>query len=358
LPHLASNLKELFSILEKRADAEIFFAPIGRMFSRVVLWDFRRSKESSRYLAPAREVIAVPEDWILLPMVQKYFPHHLHKGILYFYCSVPQVIPLHLSFAVRYHHTVIGKVDFVDRSMISEYHPYVRQSNTNLIITTKHQSMNVCICSLQTDADIAKLVLNFFPDGECPLYFLQEVVLFAGSSANTIGMEKWKDLRPQAILRLGASSTLDFKIVMNSAHCGRFNPWCEKCREEIFGDDALSRPCGCYHQDIVMANSQVHVTGKRGGGFKKPLAPASVDQLKHCSKAEDEEIYLVHDYLRHSEKDPLDIDPLTDLPSVWDIDRGPNRPPSDSTGAASTLGFPDPDEYESSGLDDEENQYV
>jgi hypothetical protein len=318
LPHLASNLSELFDILAKKSDAEVYFAPIGRMFSRVVLWDFRRGKESSRYLAPAREVIAVPQDWVLLPMVKKYFPFFEHEKIIYFYCSVPQILPLHVAFVIRYAHTVIGKIEFVDRGMISEYHPYVRQSNTNLIIASKHMSMNVCICSLQTDSDIAKLILNFFPDGECPLYFVQEIVLFASSNGNTVGMEKWKDLRPQAILKLGLDSKLEFKTLSQVSHCSRFNPWCAKCRDEVLGITVTLKPCRCYHQDLVMANTQIYATGNRGEMSNRCLSPPSVEQLRECSGVSTEEDYVLHDYLSHLKKDPLDVDPLTELPSIWD----------------------------------------
>jgi len=281
----------------------------------MVLWDFNRSKETSHYVVPAREIIIVPSTWVLIRMVHRNFPWHQKDGLVYFYCSSPQVIPLHVSLVVRYGHSLIGRVEFVDRSMVSDYHPFIRHDNTNLVILSQNFSLNVCICSVQTDPDIAKIVVHFFSDGECPLYFLQELVQFASSgSPPSMGMSKWKDLRPKSILHLASQSKLQLKSVEVSCHCVRFNPYCQLCQEKALGSPITSKPCNCYHQTLAISPETIYSTTKSGMS-DSVISPRSVSQLSEC--------FHYNEYLYDGALDPPGtIDPLAietefDMKGTW-----------------------------------------
>jgi hypothetical protein len=259
LPHLAANLQELFHILSVKGDADIYFAPIGKFYTRLVFWDFQRAKESSSYLAMAREIIAVPNDWCMLPMVKNYFPYLELGGIVYFYSSVTQILPLHPSFVVRMGTTVIGRVDFVDRSNVPEFRPIVRQTSTNMMILNQHVVVNLCVCSLKCDDDVARLFVQFYPDGEVPLYLLNEVVLFSSSSYGGMGLAKWKDLKPPTIVKMSKRSVVKFLSVTKMEHCKRFNPTCSKCMDSVLKANSSPKPCSCSHSGLLMGPTQTYL---------------------------------------------------------------------------------------------------
>lgn len=354
LPHLAATLDEVFSILEKDTSAEIYFGPIGRLISRMVIWDFKRAKETAHYVAPAREIIVVPKDWAMIQMVRKHFPFIERQGLVYFYCSSPQVIPLHVSLIIRYGHTAIGRVEFVDRSMVSDYHPFIRHDVTNLVMLSQNHSLNACVCSVVHDADIAKIILHFFSDGECPLYFLQELVQFASQNHCSVGMSKWKDLRPKAIVQLASQSKLKFKDVEMSCHCSRFNPYCSQCRERVVGSPPLGKPCACYNQALLMGPLTTYPTAKEGMS-DRVVSPSSVAQLSECLRY-DEMLYKPGaDEVW--EGDQFEIETEVDLTSTWFYRHSPIATTADQPTVAFSIPPSDDGIGESHG-GDEDNPYL
>jgi len=273
--------------LSLKSDAEIYFAPIGKFYTRLVFWDFQRAKESSSYLAMAREIIAVPDDWYMLPMVKKHFPYYERDKIVYFYSSVAQIVPLHPSFVVRMGVTVIGRVDFVDRSSVPEFRPVVRQTLTNMMIVNQHVVVNLCVCGLKCDDDVARLFVEFYPDGEVPLYLLNEVVLFSSNSYGGMGLAKWKDLKPVTIVRMSKKSVIKFQSVTKMAHCKRFNPNCSKCMDGVVKVNASPKPCSCYHSALFMGPTQTYLSRDPNVSNDVILDSRSARQLEEASSAQE-----------------------------------------------------------------------
>jgi len=256
LPHLATSLPELFTILFEYPRADIYFAPIGKRYSGAVAWDFYRGRESSSYLAPAREIIVVPTDWSFRWMVTTHFPHYEKGGGLFFYSATPRHLNLEASFVSQIGSKVIGRVDFVDRHALKE--PIVKQGELNLLILSKTEALNLCKCMVGSEADIARVVCHFYPDGGAPLWFIQDVVSFVPDVRSHL--DSWKSLKDAELVKRAKQSKLEVLSSVVPSHCDRFSPHCQHCMAYVRALSAPPKGCSCIHRHLFLLSSQAYFT--------------------------------------------------------------------------------------------------
>lgn len=246
LPWLASTIPEALTMLACHPRDDVYFAPIGKMFTGAIFWASDRTFKEFNYVLPMRELIVCEKNELLTNKISEHFPHWDHPSgrWLYFYCSIATTGRFEINVTTPTG-MFRGKLMFQPDVVLKSRDPYVKIVGNTMLIADCDRSIAYCRCLFLSDTDRAKVVSDWYKSSYPSLMFLRDLQAFTAEGACTCNILEWANKSASEIVSLARPSEIRY-VRPYKEHCKVFDPMCTACYDQFkaVGQDKFE----CGHQ--------------------------------------------------------------------------------------------------------------